>query len=165
MSGNSLHRIMRRALSLVALLLFSNTPVFANPDEIELDCEVEEGKHRLVTEDSTKTTDDSDRGFYISINKNDGTFYMIQDGRNDKLVYANKLDERVELDPVEGYLLAYSKESSHATYDLDTEEWGRIDRNETIDILYNDEDGYYFGWKIKEVTEGRYEVTIAMYTR
>ena len=142
--------VMRRALSLAALLLFSNTPVFANPDDIELDCEVEEGKHRLVTEDSTKTTDDSERGFYISINKNDGTFYMIQDGRNDKLVYANKLDEQGELASYDGHIFGYSKESSHATYDLNTEEWGRIDRNETIDILYNDEDGYYFGWKINE---------------
>ena len=156
--------VMRGALSIAALLLFSNTPVFANPDVIELDCEVEDGTFREMKEGSTKTTDDSDRGFLTSINKNDGTFYMIQDGRNGELVYANKFNEQGELASYYGHVFGYSKESSNDTYDLNTEEWGRIDSREIINIMYNDEDGYSFAWRIKEVTEGRYEATIAMYT-
>ena len=95
--------VMRRVLSLAALLLFSNTPVFANPDVIELDCKAEEGNHRLITKDSEKTTDDSSRQFDISINKNDGTFSMLQSAGNDELVYANKFDEQGELASMEGY--------------------------------------------------------------
>ena len=154
---------MRGALSLAALLLFSNTPVFANPDVIELDCEVEEGNYRKITKDSVKTTDDSDRRFLISINKNDGTFDMIQDGRNDELVRVNKFDEQGELVSYDGHVFGYSKESSHATYNLNTEEWGRMYQGETINIM-DDEDGYYFAWKIKTATEGRYEGIIAMYS-
>ena len=155
---------MRKALSLAALLLFSNTPVFANSDVIELDCEVEDGTYREMTKDSTKTTDDSDRGFFISINNNDSTFSMIQDGRNDELVYANKFDEQWDVDLYEGVVFIYSKESSNATYNLNTEERGRMHRRETINIMYNHEDGYFFAWKIMEVPEGRYEPTIAMYS-
>ena len=154
---------MRGVLSLAAFLLFSNAPVFANPDVIELDCEVEEGNHRVITKDSVKTIDDSDRQFNISINKNDGTFYMLQSARNEKLVYANKFDEQGEFADTEGNLFGYSKESSHDTYNLNTKEWGRIYQRETINIGY-DEGEYFFSWKIKSATEGRYEQTIAIYS-
>ena len=38
--------VMRGVLSQAELLLFSNTPVLANSDVIELDCEVEDGTYR-----------------------------------------------------------------------------------------------------------------------
>ena len=113
---------MRGTLSLAALLLFSNTPVFANSDAIELNCEAKEGNYREITKDSVKTTDDSDRQLDISINKNDGTFYMFQSAKNDELAYANKFDGQGELFSYEGHVFGYSKESSHDTYGLNTEE-------------------------------------------
>ena len=85
---------MRGALSLAALLLLSNRPVFANADAIELDCEAETGMYRVITEDSTNTTDDSGRRFWMSINKNDGTFDMVQGGGNEELRYLNRFGEQ-----------------------------------------------------------------------
>ena len=89
---------------------------------------------------------------------------MIQDGRNDELLYANKFDEQGVLVSYYGHIFGHSKESSHDTYGLNTEEEGRIDSRKTINIMYNDKDRYFFALRIKEVTEGRYEATIAMYT-
>ena len=74
--------VTRGALSLAALLLLSHPPAFAKSDAIEFDREVETGKYRVTTDDSTEVIDDSNRGFWISINRNDDTFEMVQDGRN-----------------------------------------------------------------------------------
>ena len=87
---------------------------------------------------------------------------MLHSVRNDELVYANKFNQQWEVDLYEGRIFGYSKESSHDTYNLNNKEWGAIYQREIINIM-DDEDGYYFAWKIKEVTEGRYEVTIATY--
>ena len=157
---------MRGALSLAALLLLSNRPVFANADAIELDCEAETGIYRVITEDSTNTTDDSGRRFWMSINKNDGTFDMVQGGGNEEPRYLNRFGEQglYEYDDFyEKYNFSYSKESSYPTYDLNTGETERINMSTYIDVAPW-EDGFIFTWKIKTITaEGEYRETLAMY--
>ena len=59
---------------------------------------------------------------------------MLQCIKNDELVYANKFDEQYDFADIEGYLFGYSKESSDATYNLNTEEQGRVTKYETINI-------------------------------
>lgn len=157
---------MRGALSLAALLIFSNTPVFANNDVIELNCEVKEGKVFVRTGDSVKTIDDSDRGFFIEIDKNDFTFDMIQDESNEDLVHPNKFNEQgklIEIDP-NAYIFSYAKMNNLMTRDVDARQTTRI--TEVTDLeIYLMESEIKFHWEMVSLsTESDFYKRIKIYT-
>ena len=153
--------VMRVALSLAALLLFSNTAVIANTDVIELDCEAEWGEYIERTEDSEQTIDDSDRGFSIVIDKFDSTFDMIQDGRNEDLVYLNKFDEQGELSHLNSNYSNFEYGKNEAYLTLDKKERGIKDTHLVIYISNSEID---FRWTIESrATEGEWRKTNTLY--
>ena len=157
--------LMRVALYLAALLLFPNTPVFANTDIIELDCEAEWGEYNERTEDSEETINDSDRGFSIVIDKFDSTFDMIQDGRNEDLVYLNKLDEQGELSQLNSNYSSfiYSKKEAYDTLDIETDKKERGIKDTHL-VIYISNSEIDFRWSVDfSATEGEWRKTSTLY--
>ena len=157
---------MRGAFSLAALLICSNTPAFANNGAITLDCEVEEGAIYVRTGDSVETIDDSDRGFFIEIDKNDFTFDMIQDESNEDLVHPNKFNEQgkiIEIDP-NAYIFSYAKMNNLMTRDVDARQTTRITEVTDLEIYFMDSE-IKFHWEMVSLsTENDFYRSVKIYT-
>ena len=118
---------MRGSLSLAALLLFSNTPVFANPDAIELDCKTEQGEILKRSIGSPREViDDSDREFTIKINQSDYTIEVISETREDDYinpnVYSGSGDILVDEETKQSTFW-YDESLLHGKINKETNEW------------------------------------------
>ena len=164
--ANELTKTMRGALSLAALLLCTNTPIFAKTDVIELNCKVEKGKALVRTGGSVETIDDSDRGFYIDIDKNDFTFDMIQDENNKGLVHPNKINEQGKLSEIEPntYIFSYAKMNNLTTRDADARQTTRITEKTDLEIYFVDSE-IKFHWEMVSLsTESDFYRSVKIYT-
>ena len=85
------HEICLITGGFIALLQHTGLP---NTDVNELDYEIEHSQYRSMKEDSIEPTDHWKRVFLILMSICYATFGMIQDGRNEQLIYSNTLAEQ-----------------------------------------------------------------------
>ena len=145
--------VMQGVLSLATLLLFSNTPVFANPDLIELVCKTEEGEILKRSIGSPREViDDSDREFTIIINQNDYTIEVISETREEDYVnpnvYSGSGDILVDEDTKSSFF-HYDESLLHGKINKETNEWISKDGRKRTWIQISLDGEMEFMWSIE----------------